>query len=252
MTAWRILPLLLAGALPAGASAAGYQEAVLANFELADVGGTVVVRAVEGATPGPVTERYFVFFQFEGVLWCYAPNAGTWVFGPAVPRWPPSDRDLMSWVEATGAGYRHVRFFRDLPEPEQHQIGLDHGCVVACLAQISNLLIHTGPPDEVGLVLLSYDGERGPGGVVGPRVIGHSLLVYRYAGTWYCFDPRWAGAVRPLTQVAVGAPLDAALLALAERPDCRLAHARLLRISRRTLDQLDSTLTWRLVQRRRD
>jgi len=252
MIVGRILPVLLAGALPLLAADAGYQEAVLANYELADVGGTVVVRTAGGGHRGPEDDRYFVFFQFEGVLWCYAPEAGTWVLGPAPARWPPSDQELLSWTEATGAGARHIRFYRDLPEPAERLTGLPHGCVLACLAQLSQLLIHAGPPDEVGLVLLSYDGERIAAGSVGPRAIGHSLLVYRYAGSWYCFDPRWENAVKPLTQVAVGEPLDGALRALAERPDCRLAHARLLRISRRTLDQVDASVTWRLVQRRRE
>lgn len=252
MIVGRILPVLLVGALPLLAVDAGYQEAVLANYELADVGGTMVVRAVSNAHRGPGGDRYFVFFQFEGVLWCYAPEAGTWVLGPAPARWPPSDQELLSWTEQTAAGSRHIRLYRRLPEPAERLSELPHGCVLACLAQLSSLLLHTGPPDEVGLVLLSYDGERGPAESVGPRAIGHSLLVYRYAGSWYCFDPRWENTVKPLTGVAVGAPLDGALRALAERPDCRLTHARLLRISRRTLDQVDASVTWRLVQRRRD
>jgi len=250
MTSWRIILGLAAGALPVLASEGGFQQAALASYELADVGGTVVVRAVEG--PGPGADRYFVFFQFEGVLWCYAPEAGTWIFGPAPAHWPPSDQEALAWVESTGPSLRRVRFYRDLPEPAARESGLPHGCVVACLAQLSNLLIHTGPPEEVGLVLLSYDGERGPGEALGPRLIGHSLLVYRYAGKWYCFDPRWDTTATPLGQVAVGAPLDETLRALAQRPDCRLTRARLLRISHHTLDQVDTSVTWRLLKDRRE
>jgi hypothetical protein len=247
MTAWRIIAGLIAGALSGLPVLAGYQDAVLAHYELADVGDTVVVRGVTGANRAPGTEEFFVFFQFEGVLWCYTPAAGTWVFGPAPAKWPPSNREVLRWIKETDASFHRISVYRSLPTPASPQADLPHGCVVACLAQLSNLLIHTGPPDEVGLVLLSYDRERDSGGGVGPLFIGHSLLVYRYQGQWFCFDPRRQDAPWLVAQVAVGASLDPALQTLAERPDCRLAHARLLRISRRTLDKLDASLTWRLL-----
>jgi hypothetical protein len=247
MTAWRTIVGFIAGALSGLPAVAGFQEAVLAHFELADVGETVVVRGMAGPDRGAGAEEYFVFFQFEGVLWCYAPGTGTRVFGPAPTIWPPSDKQVLKWIKETDASFHQVSVYCNLPAPASLQAELPHACVVACLAQISNLLLHAGPPDEVGLVLLSYDRERSPGGGVGPLVIGHSLLVYRYQGQWFCFDPRGRDAPRTVAQVAVGAPLDPTLKALAERPDCRLAHARLLRISRRTLDQLDASLTWRLL-----
>ena len=250
MTAWRIVAGLIAGALAGLPAFAGYQDAVLARYELADIGETVVVRGVTGAGRTGGTEEYFVFFQFEGVVWCYTPSTGTWVFGPAPTEWPPSNKQVSKWIKQTDASFHRISIYRNLPAPVSPEADLPHACVVACLAQISNLLLHTGPPDEVGLVLLSYDRERSPGEGVGPLAIGHSLLVYRYQGQWFCFDPRGQEAPRPLAGVAVGAPLDPALEGLAERPDCRLVHARLLRISRRTLDQLNASLTWRLSTKR--
>jgi hypothetical protein len=252
MTAWRTVVGLIAGALSGGTALAGYQDAVLAHYELADLGATVVVRGVAGANRSPGEEEYFVFFQFEGVLWCYTPGTGTWVYGPAPAGWPPSDQQVLQWVKATDASFHKISIYRHIPAPVAAGAELPHGCVVACLAQISNLLIQTGTPDDVGLVLLSYDRQRNPAEGVGPLAIGHSILVYRYQGQWFCFDPRGNDPPKPLAQVAVGARLDPVLQVLVEKAGCRLAHARLLLISHRTLDQMNAAITWRLWSRRVD
>jgi hypothetical protein len=241
---------IIAGLASSLTATAGYEDAVRACYELADVGDTVVVRSMAGAERGPAGEEYFVFFRFEGVLWCYAPRWGTWVYGAAPAEWPPSDRQVMSWLQEANAGVHHVSIHRRVPAPVIRQANLPHACVIACLAEISNLLVKTGTPDEVGLVLLSYDRQRSPTGRIGPLVVGHSILVYRYDQQWFSFDPQGQKAPVPLTQVAVGVPLDPALKSLADRPDCRIEHARLLRISRRTLDELDSSLPWRLLRQR--
>jgi len=229
---------------------ASYEDAVLAHYELSDVGEDVVVCGIAGANRAPGEKEYFDFFRFEGLLWCYAPAGGTWIYGPAPAEWPPSDQQVLKWIKEADASFHRVSIYRDVPASVVNQADLPHGCVVVCLAQISQLLIKSGTPDEVGLVLFSYDSQRNPAEGIGPLVVGHSILVYRYQDKWFCFDPQRQDALMPLTQVTVGAPLDSTLKTLAERPNCRLEHARLLRISRRTLDGLDATLTWRLLASR--
>ena len=246
MTAWRKVVGFIAGALSVGTVFAGYQDAVLAHYELADLGDTVVVRGVAGTNRSAIGEEYFVFFQFEGVLWCYTPRTGTWVCGPAPKEWPPSDQQVMQWVKATDASFHRISIYRHIPAPAAAGAALPHGCVVACLAQISNLLVQTGTPDDVGLVLLSYDRQRNPGEGFGPLAIGHSILVYRYRDQWFCYDPEENDPPKPLAQVAIGAGLDPALQVLVAKAGCRLAHARLLLISHRTLDQMNAAVTWRL------
>ncbi|HUL54107.1 MAG TPA: hypothetical protein VLT83_11925 [Opitutaceae bacterium] len=233
------------------AAAASYRDAAVAQQAVAEIADTVMVRAMASKPGASSREQYFVFFRFEGLFWSYAPELGTRVCGAAPDQWPPSGALVTGWIHQVDPSLSSISIYRGAQTPLTSQADLPNGCVIACLAQISRLLVNAGTPDEAGLVLFSYDRpQKGAEPDVG--IIDHSILVYRYHENWFCLDPRLQEAPLPLKQVAVGLHLDPTLRVLAERPAYRLEHARLLLIASRTLDHLAAKIALRLWNQRPD
>jgi hypothetical protein len=252
MTRWWTILMTMVGLLPGLTVCASYQDAVVAHQLLADFAESVVVRGVAGTGDNQVREEHFVFFKCEGVLWCYSPAVGTRVYGPAPAEWPPPNKQVLAWLQQTDPAFSVASVYRGAHTVAVNQTELPNGCVISCFAQITKLLVTTGTPDEAGLVLFSYGRRLDLGEGLVSGVIDHSILVYRYREQWYCLDPRLQDTPLPLRQVAVGTHLDPPLRILAERPDYRLEHARLLLISARTLDQAAANRAWRTWAKQKD
>jgi hypothetical protein len=251
MKARRAMLVMVAGWLTGLDAAAGYRDAAVAQQAVADIADTVMVRGAASVAGAPDREEYFVFFRFEGLFWSYASGLGTRVCGLAPEEWPPPAALVTGWIRQVDPSFSSVSIYRGTPTPLANQADLPNGCVIACLAQISRLLINAGTPDEAGLVLFSYD-RRQKAREPDVGVIDHSILVYRYRENWFCLDPRLQQSPLPLKQVAVGLHLDPTLQVLAERPAYRLEHARLLLIAPPTLDQLAAKIAFRLRGKRSD
>ena len=243
--------VFLAVWLSGPAATANYRDAAVAQQAVADIADTVMVRGTASTPGAPNRERYFVFFRFEGLFWSYAPELGTRVCGVAPEKWPPPAARVTDWIRQVDPALSAISIYRGAQAPLANQADLPNGCVIACLAQISRLLVNAGTPDEAGLVLFSYDRPEKTG-EADAGVIDHSILVYRYHENWFCLDPRLQQAPLPLKQVAVGVHLDPTLRVLAERPVYRLEHARLLLIASRTLDQLAAKIAFRMWSQRPD
>lgn len=251
MNACRTLLVTVASCLTGLNAVAGYKDAAVAQQALADIADTVMVRGVASMAGAPDREEYFVFFRFEGLIWSYASGFGTRVCGLAPEEWPPPTSLVTGWIRQVAPSFSSISVYRGAQVPLANQADLPNGCVIACLAQISRLLINAGTPDEAGLVLFSYD-RRQKAGEPDVGVIDHSILVYRYHENWFCLDPRLQRSPLPLKQVAIGIHLDPTLRVLAERPAYRLEHARLLLIAPRTLDQVAGKIAFRLWANRAD
>lgn len=236
---------LLAGLLTASPAPAALQDALIARQILADVAATCVVRVEFAAGASTRPPVYAIAFSLENVFWLYAPEIGTRVLGPATAVWP-DPATLSARLHALDPGIQRVTAY---PNPvsavfKQDQLYLTNACVIASLHGLTAVLDAGNEVKEAGLILLSYDTTDASTAV--SLVVNHSLLAYRLRGQWWCIDPRTPRKPFRLRDVAVGAPLDPALVALALRQDYPVKSVCLLALSPKTLARIAADVQWQL------
>jgi hypothetical protein len=95
---------------------------------------------------------------------------------------------------------------------------------------------------EAGLILMAFDSAESANDAY---VVNHCVLAYRRDGQWWCLDPNRALQPFPLKSIAIGAPLDPALVSLALERDYPLKTVHLLALSPATFDRIATNVRWR-------
>lgn len=233
---------LLLAAQPASAA---LRDALIARQVLADVAMTCIVRVdlVPGESPRPPI--YATAFALKQVLWLYAPEIGTQVLGPATKLWPDPET-LSMRLHALDPSVRRVTVHANPVSPtfKPDQLYLDNACVIGSLHSLLWVLHDQGAVDEAGLVLMSY--HTSDASTAAPLRVNHSLLAYRLRQQWWCIDPNQPQQPFPLRNVAVGAPLDPALVALALQQRYPVKSVCLLKLSPATLGRIAANVQWQL------
>ena len=218
------------------------QDALIARYVLADVARTCVVR-VDFSGPALRPPLYALAFSLEDVFWIYAPEIGTRVLGPATQLWPDTST-FSDRLRSLDAGVEKVTVY---PNPvtagfRPDQLYLVNACVIGSLNSLLTVLHSGGDASHAGLILMSY--ETSGASVAIAMQVNHSLLAYQIKGKWWCIDPSHVSAPFPLENVAIGEPLDPALVALTLKHSYPVKSVRLLPLSRPTLERIAANVRW--------
>lgn len=239
--------LVLGAGLTAPPADAMLSEALSAKQIIVNAGldGAFLVKAEFAPRPDrPAQAVYGTLFDFEGLIWMYSPETGTFVLGPSPPAGARYQEDLRArLVKLVPAAQTLVLYQQAAPvtDGELSQRPLKNSCVIGCLAALSRVLLRQGIPDEAGFVLFLF-GSTGPFDPRNVSPLDHSIFVYRTAEGWFAIDPQELTRTLRLEHVAVGAPLDPLLQTLARRVGRALQHTYFFPIAPATLARLSARL----------
>jgi hypothetical protein len=219
------------------------QDALVARQVLADFAATCVVRIEYDPS---LTARPPVFataFRLENVLWLYAPEIGTRALGPATHAWPDSAK-LSTRLRQLDPAIRRVTVYSNPVAPlvRQEKLYLNNACVIASLQSLGRVLDLNDRVTDAGLILMAFDTTEPANAPA--FLVNHCVLAYRRDGRWWCLDPNQAQPF-PLNTIAIGAPLDPALVTLALQQSYPLKSVHLLPLSPATLDRVATNMRWR-------
>jgi hypothetical protein len=223
---------------------ADLRDALIARQVLADVAATCIVR-VEFVVGQPVRPPvYATAFSLENVFWLYAPEVGTRVLGPATAIWP-DPAVLSARLHALDPSVSRIRVYaHPVATPfRQDQLCLTNACVIGSLHSLTAILNAEGAVSEAGLILMSFD--TADASTAAALQVNHSLLAYRLRGQWWCIDPKRRQHPFRLKDVAIGAPLDPALVTLALQQAYPVKSVCLLPLSPATLNRIATNVQWR-------
>ena len=218
------------------------QDALIARYVLADVAKTCVVR-VNFTDAQKRPPMYALAFSLEKVFWLYAPEIGTRVLGPETETWPDPST-LSKRLRSLDSDVERVTVYANpvVPAYRPDQLYLTNACVIGSLNSLIWVLHNGGDASHAGLILMSY--ETSHASMAAAMQVNHSLLAYQVHGKWWCIDPSHVGDPFPLENVAVGEPLDPALVALTLKHSYPVKSVCLLSLSRGTLDRITSNVRW--------
>lgn len=125
-------------------------------------------------------------FAFDDILWLYIPRLGTQSLSHVRGRIEADRERLLPLLREISEGFTGYVFGH---EPERAAPAavvrsfpkLRNGCFVESLHRLAILLDHGVAPSDAGLLTVYAR--------VGPRVVGHTGLLYRHNGETFFWDP---------------------------------------------------------------
>ncbi len=115
--------------------------------------------------------------------------------------------------------------------------------MIASLHSLTAVLETYDRVTEAGLILMTFDSNDSSSDDA--LLANHCVLAYRQDGQWWGLDPNKVQQPFPLKSIAVGAPLDPALAALALQQRYPLKSVHLITLSPRTFDRIATNVRWR-------
>ena len=166
-------------------------------------------------------------FELEGRLWIYLPREGTQSLSRFYGRLESDKEDLRDVLAHVHAGFRSYRVATDdddavTLDPRWESGPLPNGCLIDALTRYRQM-VDAGSRVLDALLLMYYGGS-------GLARWGHTVLCFRTAEGWFCWDGKKTARVgEPGTELP-GDPLRLARLTVDEAMSNRLVKARALRL----------------------